>query len=62
MKKGERERVVSIGIIISRFVRFCTMEYFKNVLKLSASDVIVSQKRFQWRQKATFLWVGLYFW
>ena len=31
------------------------------MLKLSISDVIVSQKRFQWRWKATFLWAGLYF-
>ena len=30
-------------------------------INLSVSDVIVSQKMFQWRWKATFLWAGVYF-
>ena len=41
---------------------FCSFLYngvYFNRLKLSVNDVIVNQKRFQWRRKATILWVGL---
>ena len=49
--------VVSIGLFLSHFVHFGTMEYI-TTYKASASDVIVSQKRFQWRRKVAFLWGG----
>ena len=31
------------------------------MLKPSQSDIIVSQKKFQWRQKVTILWAGYNF-
>ena len=49
--------MVSIGLFsLSLFVLVQRSMYPQ--LKLSVSDVIVSQKRFQWRQKATVVWAG----
>ena len=53
--------VVSIEVFLSHFFHFRTMEYVFKMLKLSANDVIVSQKRFQWIAKVSILWAGLFF-
>ena len=54
------ERVSSLHWISS--LSFCSYLYSGvcfNGLKLSVSDLIVSQKRVQWRLEATILWAGL---
>ena len=46
------------------FFSFCSFSYsgvYYNILKLSVSDIIVCQKKFQRIQKATIHWAELYF-
>ena len=50
--------VVSIGLFLYHL--FILVQWsILGIIKISVSDFIVSQKRFQWRTKVTFLWAGL---